>query len=177
MVEKYPQTFTVQIAQTTINTQTTLRVLLPITRVPSDRVTIMEIAKIDWCMTDDGSTEPAASERWLLSFSVVKPPATTAITTLLAQTDIFASKMRKYHTNGTPAVLWSEETSGTIDCTDADGHGVLVAAQQIWINFANNNAPNSRLYSFTFKFWFHFVEVGLRQFLGILQAQNTTTTQ
>lgn len=166
-----PQLLSGSAPQVTTDTPATTEVALPVTRVPSaDVVTIIEVLKV-W-VTFPSATETAVTEaeRYAtVSFST-KSGGTTAI--LFSDPNTFAqinlNAETAFTAAGTYDTVWYNPSM--FDCTDGAGHGILVATDKIYVQFAST-AWNTAAQTAYWKMLYRFKTVGILEYVGIVQSQ------
>jgi len=60
-----------------------------------------------------------------------------------------------------------------IDLTDGDGNGMLIATQTIVVNGANTSGTAAVARTYTAKVLYRLIEVGIQEYVGIVQAQSS----
>lgn len=149
-------------------TTTTFRT--PITRIPdSDRVTIMELLKVYVDFAQLNGTAVAETNYDLqIQFSTVSLGTNTVA---WDDPNVFAkaqvTQRKAFTAGGSYAVVYNEPFE--LDLTDGAGHGILIATDSIYgqVSSANTGTTNT-VY---FKLLYRFKEVGLIEYVGIVQSQ------
>lgn len=170
-----PQFLSGRIATAVANTAVELTLGTPIVRVGQDNAshaTIMEILKIfvDLPTTDNETAAPNPHGS-TFSISTTSSGATPAIVTLDNPRGLaFAQHVvRNAFTAAGSALLDIVNDTVEIDLTDGAGHGVLVATDNLFVQFTTVgfNAVNAA----AFKILYRFKRVSLVEYIGIVQSQ------
>lgn len=170
----YPATLTQVVTQSAANALSSTEVSLPVVRVPSSgRVTIVELRSIKWGFASTTTPTAVDGENICVGISTASLDSNPAanLTPLLIMTD--------------PTTVWFDRhacrvvTSGGAYLTDIawqeqlldhDGHGILVATDSIF--FHVYTAAFAIAHTIVFKLGYSFVDVGLSEYIGIVQSQN-----
>lgn len=166
-----PQWYKITLSQPTgaADTLTNQQFQLPVTRIPRARqVTIMEFLKVAWFHNHFAT--PAGQ----LSTSVTGVISTANSATLPSITDgsIIAQQTWQQQTNFVGASSYVQDDIQPViqDLTDGQGHGLLVATDQINFWVASNTTGQSN----TVTAWilYRFKSVGIEEYVGIVQGQS-----
>jgi len=60
-----------------------------------------------------------------------------------------------------------------IDLTDQNGNGMLIATQTIVVNGGNTSGTAATARTYTAKVLYRLIEVGIEEYVGIVQAQSS----
>lgn len=155
------------------NTITTGSLPLPITRVGQSgaaRSVIMEILKVFVVMPQIDADGAAVTAR--NSFFIV---STASFGTVAAQFSdprivaYVARNVRNAFTAAGTGTLDVDVGPKMVDVTDGDGHGILVATDNLYIQGDTDNYTAAA--TFYFKILYRFKEVSLVEYIGIVQSQ------
>lgn len=170
-----PQFLSGTIATAVANTAVELTLGTPIVRVGSDNsghATIMEVLKIFVDLpTVDTEAAAAAPHGSTFSISTTSSGATPAVVTLDNPRGLaFAQHVvRNAFTAAGTGMLDIVNDTYEIDLTDGAGHGVLVATDNLFIQFTTVGfAAVNRA---NFKILYRFKKVSLVEYIGIVQSQ------
>lgn len=168
-----PQFISGAVTLSGINVFTELSLNTPTARVGTGttfRSVILELLKIFVDFPPVDITGAGATSR-VFSFTV----ATASQGTVQFTLDNPRLIMRLDHetnnafTAATSAMLDLQDNPRMVDLTDGDGHGVLIATDNVFIGCqTSNQAAASR---FSFKLLYRFKEVSLVEYIGIVQSQ------
>lgn len=161
-----------------------LDIVLPVNRFATTRgkSIIIEILKIFWDLDTptgtvplDGSTSQIG--RAFLSTSRFMTSNNSALNH--AHPSIFASKSwnLRIHQAATDTA-WAGMFTDPLetDMTDGAGHGFLVATDRIWLTGQTYNQNNNAVsWHATVKILYRFKEVGLEEYIGIVQGQTLSS--
>jgi len=173
-----PQTLTMKTGVAgDLDVYTTAQIVLPVPRfgIPTLRSMLFELLWIDWYLAFENSIDLTTSHWAWLSIEPTRKSGETS-TLLTAAVDVadpcaFGFVMKSVLVGGAGGA--EIKTNPThIDFTDNNGHGILLAANRIQITGGstfNNNAP-----SFIAKVGYRLVNVGLREYVGIVCIQQST---
>lgn len=155
---------------------------LPISRLPArgTKATIIELLKVYFDL-------PSLTDEWPTG-------STTKRHTVLLSTSDFGQNVAQNTSVGTthPSILafgqltargaftagGSYATSWTeplvVDLTDGAGHGVLIATDTIYLTGQTSNGSTAIALHSSAKLLYRFKEVGLTEYIGIVQSQTST---
>lgn len=165
-----PQILTVSPIQVgAADTSTVVQQPLPIPRFPTaqGRNLVMEFLAIDYYHLNP-NTVPGQTQVNLLTITTnpaLQPNATAALQD--ARLVDAWLKMRS-----SPAVIADQidlDVEGYQDLTDQAGHGILVAADNLY--FGVYSAFTGVLNSYVVKLWYRWKDVSLTEYIGIVQSQ------
>ena len=135
-----------------------------------NKAIIMEILKVFCDLPNTfnpvaGVTAQAATLSFTTRANVTAPaaisdPACFAFFERTSVNSFTAAGSGTYEVTGAPHI-W--------DCTDAAGHGILVATDNIFIGATTANSTTAGL--FGYKIMYRFKEVSLTEYIGIVQSQ------
>lgn len=170
-----PQWFNIvsQVAITTSFATTT--VPTPINKFPeqSGKVVIMEILKIFFYFP---VTLSAIATTFLRGYRIYLGTRNFATTEpSVSDGSVLTSVRRNFFPSGTPANELVTDDPMTIDLTDGAGHGMLVATDNLYLGIiaATETEPYDGVVNC--KVLYRFKKVALQEYIGIVQAQQSTT--
>lgn len=156
-----------------INQYVVRQVALPVPRFGTlkTKATIMEMLRVDWYLglRDNGDINNAKSA--FLSTNQIRGTGEAANNVTIendaAETTVFAMAYRQ----GTFVVSGSSDRTYpmSIDLTDNNGNGVLIATDKIFITGADDGGAIPS--SYTCKVLYRLVNVGITEYVGIVQSQ------
>ncbi len=163
-----PQTFVVTVTQTGVDTPTQLQFPVPVARYPGsrDRAVVMEILDVTFILGDLVPVATNAAIVGILSTRAIS----VAAGQFAARTDSsniaqFRKDLVFFSASG--AVYSDGDTR--IDLTDAAGHGVLVAVDQLVVSLIT--AATGTVNQLGVKMRYRLKEIGLSEYIGIVQSQ------
>lgn len=162
----FPQQASFSVAESAADTTTTARINLPISRLPNQsRVQVIEITKI-WLEFSNNQSATGDSVGAALCF---RDFGTTDA--LLSDPACFF-KFREtaiISTNGG----FIHPITHEFDLTTGGGRGFLIATDSIFAQV--QSASIGSAVTVRFKIWYRFVQVGLQEYIGIVQQQSSLT--
>lgn len=157
--------------QTTTDTPATTTVALPVSRIPgADTATVVEVLKVYVDFPQPTEVAVTEADRYAtVSFSTASS-GTTAI--LFSDPRTFAQITLKIEDAFTAGGTYHSvfDTPIVFDCTDGAGHGILIATDNIYVQFAST-AWNTAAQTAYWKILYRFKEIGLLEYIGIVQSQ------
>ncbi len=171
-----PQVMTLStVPSTVVSTYARARLSLPVNQFggQKNRATIMEILRVDWYPNIIDLVDDDHREIFYLSTTPIRENAELCTLQTMsadfANTLTIAAGMSHFKLAGTAGALWHEYPI-SIDMTDHNGNGVLVATDQIFVTGGNENGSTlGGIY--TCKVLYRLVNVGITEYVGIIQSQ------
>lgn len=164
-----PQLMTVVLNQTTTN-YTEVQINTPVTRLGSSKTkaTIIEVLKVYF----DLPSQPAIAAA-LTSYIAQFQLSTNSLTTYTpADPAVFAfasiENRAAFTAGGTMGAIYQDPA--VMDLTDGAGHGLLIATDKIFYSLTTTNYSTG-VGVMTCKILYRFKEVGLTEYIGIVQSQ------
>ncbi len=167
-----PQYLSGTITLTAANTFTAVSLQTPIVRVgptTGNTAIIMEVLKI-YCDMPIADADAAAAT--IRSFSIAFTTKPFLSFPQFNETTVFAffqHVVRNAFTAAGTGALDFDDSPKVYDCTDAAGHGVLIATDSIFINATSSNQTAANRYDW--KILYRFKRVALAEYIGIVQSQ------
>jgi len=145
----------------------------PIVRVGSDNsgtATIMEILKVFFDLPPPDAVAAGATLKGADAVLLTSQPG-SAFTPfndghVIAQA---RSSSISAFTAGGSGMMANQTMPHMYDCTDGDGHGVLVATDNLWLQVDTTGFTNAA--TFRIKILYRFKKVKLVEYIGIVQSQ------
>ena len=165
MTDAFPNYFSGELTLTTANTFTTVPVRLPINRigrVSGTKATVLEFLWISFTHRNHDFLTIADN----ITFTVQTGGAPTGIERLDAP-DVIANWSTELGIVTSGAVLVDELVK--IDLQSADGHGQLVAAEEVHISGDSTGMATAT--AFHWRIYYRFVQIPAMEMMGILQSQ------
>lgn len=165
-----PQILTAIATTTAANTYTSGQIILPVprNRVNGDKVTVIELLKLYWNLGEPDAN-PAAAGSVITSLAQL---STAVLTAHSPQEPRVISAVEKiirgaFTAAGTYGTSYFDPL--TIDLTDGQGHGIIVATDFLFLavtstGFVGNNSA-------VIKMLYRFKDVNLAEYIGIVQSQ------
>lgn len=155
-------------------------VQLPISRVPlrgsGNRATVLEVLKAEFILSDSPNvTQNASAQEVSIAMTIsTSVPQLNQESSITNPTTIIAAA--KWGTEITPngVGIYCLPLIERVDVTDGAGHGVLVAVDRLYCTIATGTSlPAVEIQDVTgyFRFLYRMKEIGLQEYLGIVQAQ------
>lgn len=169
-----PQWMTGRVTQSAADVTTTAPFRLPRQVLPGaqGRALVMEVLRV-WFDTPAGTTTAAAPAAYGFKVALTtKDFGTTSVPT--DEPTLFAYHQKEIVNAFTAAgTFWfiSNEPF-VLDLTDGQGHGVLVATDSIFFQL-NSITATGVINAATFKILYRWKEIGLAEYIGIVQSQQT----
>ena len=149
------------------------QVALPVPRFGSlkTKATIFEILTVSWYPNIEDFADTSATNWCFLTTSTTRADADTA-TLASAALDVtdprtFAFVIRQNNLTTSGAVV--SIMPNVIDLTDMNGNGILIATDKLFVVGANLNGTTAG--SFVAKVKYRLVNVGITEYVGIVQSQ------
>ena len=158
----FPQFMSFSVTETAANTFTSIRIQLPVARQPgAKRITVIELLQV--LMQPDGE-EFANGDIWdsALGFR------TAATMPNLSDPNLFFRNQRRITVATTGSILTEEPLVQRYD--GGGGKGFLLATDSIFAMV--DSTSNSAALTAHFKLLYRFVEIGLQEYIGIVQQQS-----
>ena len=149
-----------------------IQVALPVTRsggCSKTKTTVFELLKIFVSHPFLQGTPPNTPTTYITNLDVCTAPNTAALgpTSLVVGGSSVAYRIQNSGASWAVAVI-SEQG---VDLTDGAGHGILIATDYVWIKV--NTVNFTALSTFGCKLLYRLKEVGLTEYMGILQSQTS----
>lgn len=161
-----PQTFVIRCTQSAADTTTAVQVPLPVPRYPgaTNRAIVMEVLDVEFIISD--LTQSGATQFITATLST----RTVSATPFLARIDTAViAQFSKDFLFATAVGFQYTDRDVRIDLTDAAGHGILVATDQMVLTVFSTatgvvNDVGARI-------TYRLKEIGLPEYIGIVQSQ------
>jgi len=171
-----PQTFVIAVTQAAVNTCQSITIPLPVPKYPgqNNRAIVFELLKAKWML--DNLPQPAAA-----NISITGYLRTSAFPfadgTAMTEAQTFQTRIdpRTISTVSVDGVFFTAagfafgDRDKEIDFTDAAGHGLLVATDQVTLSI--NSLNLAAVGSWGVRMEYRLKEVGLAEYIGIVQSQ------
>lgn len=143
---------------------------LPITRIPTaNKVTIVELLKIQITpKIGMGTSAVCAIGSYSIKFATASLGTTTAIH--LDDPRVVAEINQTVLTSATGAMMSGTPGTYILDLTDGSGHGILVAADKLYVQCTCANVADLAG-TCAYALLYRFKTVGMREYVGIVQSQ------
>lgn len=171
-----PQFYVIQTTQTAIDTTRTVGFPLPVPKYPgsANRAIVFEVLSVRLMLQDlvvaagQSFTSLILSTRDLGDTGVANP---TNAVTFAARTSpsVVAQRSTDFLFATAVGFQISELRDTEIDCTDAAGHGILVATDNIFFSVYSNATGVVNVAACRIKY--RLKEIGLTEYIGIVQSQ------
>lgn len=166
-----PQWFTLpQLQCSAPNTFTELNVPLPVQRfnTKSGKSLVLEVLKVQFFLPES-DTNPSAGGVTQFAQVQLGTIAQLAVSPLNPQN--IAVVGRNWRGAFTAGLAYETQTDNplVIDCTDAAGHGVLVATDSIFIDVNTSGFTGAAI--FNQRILYRWKEITLQEYIGIVQSQ------
>lgn len=168
-----PQLMTVALpAPSGINDYSVLEFAIPrIIMGARDSATVMEILKVYFYVGLDNLADSSYTMGAFLSTSLIRVQDSTANVATLASDminpTVFASVVSTVLTTTTGAVTYTMPI--TIDLTDNNGNGILIATDKIF--YTQGMTANILVSTGVVKILYRMVNIGITEYVGIVQSQ------
>jgi len=163
----FPQYMSFAVVESAANTFTNLRIQLPIARRPgAKKITVIEVLKVMCSLR--GETR-ATSDFVSIALSFREADATTILE--YENPNNFFWWERRYTVTTSGATVDNEPYEFRYDT--GGGKGFLIATDSIFANVLGSSQGNA--VTAGFKILYRFVEVGLEEYIGIVQQQSAQT--
>lgn len=149
------------------------QVALPVPRFGTmkTKATIMEILSVDWYLNIADIADVGKTNWAFLSTATSRSDGDTSTlaTADLDITDPLVMFFALAHLSSTAAGTFRQEMPIHIDGTDNNGNGILIATDRIFI--VGGNVGGTALGNYTAKVKYRLVNVGITEYVGIVQSQ------
>lgn len=150
-------------------------IVLPVPRIgmQKNRAMIMEVLKVWWYLAVDDISDLTGAQWAFLTTNTARfnTQTSTAITMALdalePNTFAMAGFFRTLSTNGATVTNYP----AVVDLTDGNGNGILIATDRIFI--IGGNIAGTAGATYTCKILYRMVNVGIEEYVGIVQSQNS----
>jgi len=136
------------------------------------KATIMEILRVEWFLGLDDEADVNNTKWGFLSTNSIRITGSAATFAGMANdaretTALAFARMTRTNIGG----VGGQTDSGPIslDMTDGNGNGILIAVDKIFVNYAE--IAGATLSSGTCKLLYRLVNVGITEYVGIVQSQ------
>ncbi len=161
----YPQFMSFSITESAANTFTTQRIQLPVARQPgAKKITVIELLQV---LFQPVGEEFANGDIWDTGLFFRDETVLPA----LSDPNVFFLKQRRITTITTGSIVTEEPSVQRYDT--GGGRGILLATDSIFVGIVG--ASQSAAITAHYKLLYRFVEVGLQEYIGIVQAQSAQT--
>lgn len=138
----------------------------------SESAWVMEVLRVDWYLGMENALDPSSVNWGFLTTVTAHVDAETAtLATLSADTGdplTFAFAIQQRLETGASGGQ-SLNSPVSMDTTDGAGNGILVATDRLFIVGGNVNGATAS--SFNCKMYYRLIEVGIQEYVGIVQSQ------
>lgn len=166
-----PQIFTMDSGTAgAVNDYVVNRSILPVPRFGSmkTKATIFEILSVGWYLNIEDSQDVITSNWAFLTTSTTRADGDTA-TLASAALDVTDPRTFAFAFYGTNGAVARTQFPITINLTDSNGNGILIATDQLFIVGANATGTTGG--SFIAKVKYRLTNVGIQEYIGIVQSQ------
>ena len=163
--DAFPNYFSGLLTLSAANTFTTQTITLPINRIGRVSGTKAVVLEFLWAVVDTKVTDFVAGSDDLI-FTIQMGPTATGVDSF-DNPDVLATVHVENHLLTSGATLANE--IHTMNMQSADGHGLLVASENIHItgDTSGMGAPTQ----FHWRIYYRFVQIPAMEMMGILQSQ------
>lgn len=172
-----PQITTVQATQATVNQESVFTITTPIPRAQTrnNAAQVMEVLSVDWTVTGD---EGDLAKQFYCYLSTSNPGATTGTASTVAR---FSAQVRAPQVFSHLYEVYAQTTSGELvqrypfkdRKDDGAGHGILIATDSVVLVLGTVGATAA--ISATIKLTYRLINVGIFEYVGLVQAQQQVT--
>ena len=161
----YPNYFSMEMVMSNANVLTTKRIALPIPRITTGTsATIMEFLWSNW--TVDSLDMVAQGDTVIYACGIGPSPTASEAFEEKDGTVLFqGERMHHITTSGSIIMEWPV----VCNWQTTDGHGVLVAADSMWMGLTT--AGMAAASSLQLRVYYRFVTVSMTEYVGIVQSQ------
>jgi len=145
---------------------------VPVQRLPeSNRAQVMEILKVEWGLGAQTNiialTAAAFFSAYVTtrSFGTAEPLGTQQNGTVIAKWNL------NYYFGTAVGATQTLQTPYVVDLTDGQGHGLLVATDNVYLGYLQTAAAEPISGTFTCRLLFRWKNIGLPEYIGIVQSQ------
>ena len=165
MTDAFPNYFSGRLTLSAANTFTTAPTTLPINRIgriSGTRATVLEFLYV---VMETRSTDFLANSDEV-RFAISSGPTPTAMLTI-SNSDVIMAQATGVHLAASGVHL--KDTIFKFDLQSADGHGQLIAAEDIHV--MGDSAGMAAAVAFNWRVYYRFVQIPALEMMGILQSQ------
>lgn len=162
-----PQTFVMTAVQASADAPTQVAVPVPVARFPgnANRALVMEVLEVTFILGD--LVQIGANAGWVGVVST-RAVSTTSQFAARIDTSVIAS-FRQDQIYFTGAGFQVTDSDFRVDLTDKNGHGILVAVDQLILTFLT--AATTAANSLAARVRYRIKEINLAEYIGIVQSQ------
>lgn len=176
-----PQWFPLFATQASADAVTVAQFPVPVQRLKNDdqQSQVMEILKISW---DVSFGFPVDGATFIFGMYLTTVNTTALLSTPAQNTQLFNLRNRGNCIDYHERIIQTQTAVGVAyhddpiihDLTDNDGHGILVATDNVWVTLisqTNSTAATGALNQGTCKLLYRWKNVKLQEYIGIVQSQ------
>jgi len=148
-------------------------ITLPVNRVGTSKgkAQVVEILKVDWYLGVEDLADTSSGKFGFLSTIKFRSNGDTSTYATFAvdleDPTVFAAALTQVVTSTSGA--FTREMPITVDCSDKNGNGILIAVDKLFITFGDVGGTTAA--SGKCKIYYRLVDAPLSEFIGIVQSQ------
>lgn len=168
------QTYTIQASAATTVGSAITQFPVPVPKFSSgiDKAIVMELLGVQWDLTLPPSPTVVSLDLESLNVNLTTNPThQTVVNTMLQDPRSLSTFRRQWGNIGIPVTSVEWDLSEYDDLTDQAGHGILVAADNVYLDVISTATGYVQAGNIVARLFYRMKEVKLVEYIGIVQSQ------